>query len=199
MQPQLCHSRPRRHGRWRRCDPNTFCWTYSLDCWISNPLLACPVRRQKHRWLHQLPPHVVWANVAMQRGPFSVTRGHLEDHVLRWLQADPYWSELGRRAADHLAGEEEFKHEVGGYTGRQAPGCNTFNTIDMGRPLQATRVSAWVRCFLQLNRRWLIQLTTEVRIALLTLPQEELRGNGQHFFSTCFSNTALTYGVIKVM
>ena len=93
-------------------------------------------------------PHVVWANVAMQRGPFSVTRGHLEDHVLRWLQADPYWSELGRRAADHLAGEEDrrlevrlrrktawlgrkpgrrarppVKHEVGGYTGRQAPGC----------------------------------------------------------------------------
>ena len=104
-------------------------------------------------------PHVVWANVAMQRGPFSVTQGHLEDHVLQWLQADPYWSELGRRAADHLAGEEEFKHEVGGYTGRQAPGCNTCNTIDMGRPLQATRVSAWVRCFLQRNRRWLTQLT----------------------------------------
>ena len=34
-------------------------------------------------------PHVVWANVEMQRGPFSVTHGHLEDHVLQWLQADP--------------------------------------------------------------------------------------------------------------
>ena len=54
--PNLCQTRPRRHGRWHRCDPNTFCWTYSLDCWISNQLLACPVRRQKHRWLHQLPP-----------------------------------------------------------------------------------------------------------------------------------------------
>ena len=148
-------------------------------------------------------PHVVWANVAMQRGPFSVTRGHLEDHVLQWLQADPYWSELGRRAILDsrcmAVGEEEFKHEEGGYTGRQAPGCKTCNTIDMGRPLQATRVSAWVRCFLELNRRWLIQLTKEVRTALRTLPQEELRGNGQHFYSTCFSNTALTYGVIQVM
>ena len=57
--PNLCQPRPRRHGRWRRCDPNTFCWTYSLDCWISNQLLACPVRRQKHRWLHQLPPRGV--------------------------------------------------------------------------------------------------------------------------------------------
>ena len=38
-----------------------------------------------------------------------------------------------------------------------------------------------------------------VRTALRTLPQEELRGNGQHFFSTCFSDTALTYGVIQVM
>ena len=46
-------------------------------------------------------PHVVWAKVAMERGPFSLTHGHLEDHVLQWLQADPYWSELGRRAADH--------------------------------------------------------------------------------------------------
>ena len=45
-------------------------------------------------------PHVVWAKVAMERGPFSVTHGHLEDHVLQWLQADPYWSELGRRDAD---------------------------------------------------------------------------------------------------
>ena len=54
--PKVCQPRPHRHGRWRRCDPNTFCWTYSLDCWISNQLLACPVRRQKHRWLHQLPP-----------------------------------------------------------------------------------------------------------------------------------------------
>ena len=68
----------------------------------------------------------------------------------------------------------------------------------MGRPLQATRVSAWVRWFLQLNRRWLTQLTKEVRTALRTLPQEELRGHGQHFLSTCFSNTALTYGVIQV-
>ena len=40
---------------------------------------------------------------------------------------------------------------------------------DMGRPPQATRVSAWVRCFLQLNRRWLIQLTKEARTALRTL------------------------------
>ena len=158
-------------------------------------------------------PHVVWANVAMQRGPFSVTHGHLEDHVLQWLQADPYWSELGSPAADPKSRTRKHeksrcmdaleadvvKHEKGGYTGRQAPGCKTCNTINMGRPLQATRVSAWVRCFLQLNRCWLIQLTMRVRTALGTLRTEELRGNGQHFFSTCFSDTALTYGVIQVM
>ena len=153
-------------------------------------------------------PRVVWANVAMQRGAFSVTHGHLEDHVLQWLQADPYWSELGRRAADlHQEGsnmciaasETKSKHEEGGYTGRQAPGCKVCNTLDMGRPLQATRVTAWVRCFLQLNKSWLIQLTKGVRTALRTLPEEELRGNGQHFFATCFSDTALTYGVIQVM
>ena len=86
-------------------------------------------------------PHVVCANVAMQRGPFSVTHGHLEDHVLHWLQADPYWFELGTLAANHqknsrcmAASEEEFKRESGGYTGRQAPGCETCNTIDMGSP-----------------------------------------------------------------
>ena len=60
-------------------------------------------------------------------------------------------------------------------------------------------MSAWIRCFLQLNRRWLTQLTKRVRAALRTLSQEELGENGQHFFSTCFSDTALTYGVIQVM
>ena len=131
-------------------------------------------------------PHVVWAKVAMERGPFSVTHGHLEDHVLQWLQADPYWSELG--AADHqnrhrctAVSGAEVKHEEGGYTGMQAPGCKTCNAIDMGRPLQTTRVSAWVRCFLSLNTPWLVQLTNRVRAALQTLPPEELRGNGQHF------------------
>ena len=46
-------------------------------------------------------PHVVLANVASHRGPCSVTHGYLEDHVLQWLQADPYWSEVCRAAADH--------------------------------------------------------------------------------------------------
>ena len=44
-----------------------------------------------------------------------------------------------------------------------------------------------------------MQLTKRVRKALNTLPQTELWGNGQTFFSTCFSDTALTYGVIQVM
>ena len=157
-------------------------------------------------------PRVVLAHVAMHRGPCSVTHGHLEGHVLQWLQADPYWSEMGIAVADGQAiadpywssrclaiSEQAFKHEEGGYTGRQAPGCKSCNTIDMGRPLKAARVSAWIRCFLQLNRHWLIQLTKRVQAALRTLPQEQLRGNGQHFFSTCFSDTALTYGAIQVM
>ena len=68
----------------------------------------------------------------------------------------------------------------------------------MGHPLKATRVSAWIRCFLQLNKYWLTQLTKRVRAVERTLPQEELGGNGQHF-CTCFSDTALTYAVIQVM
>ena len=66
-------------------------------------------------------------------------------------------------------------------------------------PIQAARVTAWVRCFLQLNKSWLIQLTKRVRTALGTLPEEELGTNGEHFFKTCFSDTALTYGFIQVM
>ena len=142
-------------------------------------------------------PQVVLANVAMHRGPFSVTHGYLEDHVLQWLQADPYWSELGRHIA--AASEQEIKHEFSGYTGRDAPGCKTCNTMCMGHPLKVARVSAWIRCFLQFNKCWLTQLTKRVRAALKKLAPEELRGNGQHFFSTCFSDTALTYGVIQVM
>ena len=89
-------------------------------------------------------------------------------------------------------------HEEGSYTG-DAPGCKSCNNIDMFRLLKAHRVSAWVRCFLQLNKRWLTRLTKRVRAALGTLPQEELQGDDQHFFSTCFSDTALTYCVIQVM
>ena len=80
---------------------------------------------------------VVWANVSMQRGLFSVAHGRLEDHTLRWLQADPSWSELRGRAGGARASkaqEAEFKHEEGGYTGRQAPGCKVCNALDMGRP-----------------------------------------------------------------
>ena len=154
-------------------------------------------------------PRVVCANVALDRGQFSVTQGHLEDHVLQWLQADPHWSELGRRAGDlfiplragdlPVGKEAKLKYEEGGYTGRQAPGCTSCNKVGMARPLQAARVTAWVRCFLQLNKSWLIQLTKRVRTALGTLPEEELGTNGEPFFKTCFSDTALTYGFIQVM
>ena len=144
-------------------------------------------------------PHVKWAYVAMGRGPCSVMHGHLEDHILQWLQADPYWSELRRCTGASrpknlcmAASETEFKHEEGGHTRRQAPGCPVCNKVDMARPLQAARVNAWVRCFLGLNKSWLIQLTKEVRSALRTLPEAELKTNGKHFFETCFSDTALT-------
>ena len=158
------------------------------------PATRLTCARAENQVAVSVAPRVVLANVTMHRGPCSVTHGHLEDHVLKWLQADPYWSEIGIAVADGQAiadpywssrclatSEQAFKHEEGGYTGRQAPGCKTCNTIDMCRPLKAARVSAWIRCFLQLNRRWLIQLTKRVQAALRTLPQEQLRGNGQHF------------------
>ena len=69
----------------------------------------------------------------------------------------------------------------------------------MSTPLPATRVSAWTRCFLQLNNSWLVQLTTDVRNALRKQSKEDLRSNGTHFFATCFSDTAFTYGVLQVM
>ena len=86
-------------------------------------------------------PHVKWAYVAMGRGPCSVMHGHLEDHILQWLQADPYWSELRRCTGASrptnlcmAASETEFKHEEGGHTRRQAPGCPVCNKVDMARP-----------------------------------------------------------------
>ena len=132
----------------------------------------------------------------------------MEDHILQWLQADPYWEELGKRAQDKSckaghkwleASEVEFKHEEGGYVGWSPPGSKVCNNMDMSTPFPATRVSAWTRCFLQLNRNWLVQLTEDVRNALRHKTNEELRSNGAHFFNTCFSDTALTYGVLQVM
>ena len=95
--------------------------------------------------------------------------------------------------------ELAFKHEEGGYVGKSPPGCRTCLNIDMSTPLQATRVLAWTRCFLQLNNSWLVQLTTDVRNALRKQSKEDLRSNGMHFFDTCFSDTGLTYGLLQVM
>ena len=97
------------------------------------------------------------------------------------------------------ASELEFKHEEGGYVGWSPPGCKVCSNMDMSTPSPATRVSAWTRCFLQLNRNWLVQLTEDVRNALRHKTNEDLRSNGAHFFNTCFSDTSLTYGVLQVM
>ena len=97
------------------------------------------------------------------------------------------------------AAELAFKHEEGGYVGRSPPGCKLCNNMNMSTPFPATRVSAWTRCFLQLNNSWLVQLTTDVRNALRKQSKEDLRSNGTHFFATCFSDTAFTYGVLQVM
>ena len=69
----------------------------------------------------------------------------------------------------------------------------------MSFPSPATRVSAWTSCFLQLNGAWLVRLAEDVRNELRQQTNEDLRSNGAHFFNTCFSDTALTYGVLQVM
>ena len=156
----------------------------------------------------ELAPVGGTADVEDEDGPCSLTQGHLEDHILQWLQADPYSDKLGQRAQDKSckaghrcieASEVEFKHEEGGYVGWSPPGSKVCNNMDMSTPFPATRVLAWTRCFLQLNRNWLVQLTEDVRNALRHKTNEELRSNGAHFFNTCFSDTALTYGVLQVM
>ena len=108
----------------------------------------------------------------------------MEDHILQWLQADPYWGKLGQHAKGKNcnagqklcmgSAELAFKQEEGGYVGRSPPGCISCN--DMGRrtPFPATRVSAWTRCFLQLNTSWLVQLTTDVRNALRKQSKEDM-------------------------
>ena len=68
-------------------------------------------------------------------------QGQLEDHILQWLQADPYWGKLGQHAKGKScnagqklcmgAMELAFKHEEGGYVGRSPPGCKFCNNLDM--------------------------------------------------------------------
>ena len=69
----------------------------------------------------------------------------------------------------------------------------------MSAPLPATRVAAWPRCFLQINNAWLIQLTADVRNELHKLRKEDVKGNGEHVCNSCFSNTALKYGMLQAM
>merc|ERR1712155_490819 len=69
----------------------------------------------------------------------------------------------------------------------------------MGHPLKARHVSAWVCCFLKLNRWWLTLLIKCVREAFSQIAPRRVHGEMGDIFSTCFSDTSLTYGVIQVM
>ena len=96
-------------------------------------------------------PRVTLASAPAGRGSCSLTQGHLEYHILQWLQADPYWGMCAgknRTKAGHTcmgASELEFKYEEGGYVGRSPPECKFCNSMDMSTPFPATRVSAWTR------------------------------------------------------
>ena len=117
---------------------------------------------------------VMLAKAPARRGDFSVVQGQLEDHILRWLQADPLWGEVAVPCGQAFVGmaseEADFKSEEGGFVGRSPPECMVCNTVDMSRPLKAKRVAAWVRCFLKRNECWLTQLTQEVRKRCASYP-----------------------------
>ena len=140
------------------------------------------------------------------RGPVSLVQGAVGRRTMSWLQSDPYWTTLPQkvgaqktRKTCYADTEREVKHEEGGHTRTQAPSTLTCNLIDCSAPRPAVRVSAFARALVACNRGWLVQLTQEVRSELRKFPQAFIKENGEHFMTSCFSDTVFAYAILQVM
>ena len=140
------------------------------------------------------------------RGPVSLVQGAVGRRTLSWLQSDPYWAELPQKVGApkthkvcHAASENEVKHEEGGHTRTQAPSTLTCNVIDCSAPCPAVRVGAFAKALVACNRGWLVQLTQEVRSELRKFPKPFISKNGEHFMTSCFSDTVFAYAILQVM
>eukprot|EP00973_Karenia_brevis_P044855 6213354-Karenia_brevis.AAC.1 len=127
------------------------------------------------------------------------------------MQHDPAWeaakAELDgppckRSKAQCLRSKEaklNLKYEWPGYVSADPPGCTAMATMDAGERFVALRVVSFMQELMAINREWFLRLTALVREALRALPAH-LRGpNGQHFFDTCFTDTAFCYGILQAM
>ena len=138
------------------------------------------------------------------RGLTSFVQGSVGQRTLRRLQTDPCWHtappKVGapkRQKVRHSPSENLLKHEEGGRTRAQAPSTPTCNLIDCSMPCPAQRVGAFVRDWVDCNRKWLVQLTTEVRSELPRRPQELRGGNGERAMKACFSENAFAYAIAQ--
>ncbi len=141
-----------------------------------------------------------------ERGPATIAQGRLEPNLLEWLQTDPYWIRLASQlGCDHkplrcrTKTTKPRKCTCTGYVSEEMPACSRCHHMDCSEVLPAKRVVAFARAFRLCNKRWLHQLTEQVRAALRHFPTEFLGHNGLDFFRTCFEETALCYASIEGM
>ena len=126
---------------------------------------------------HSLRPQVPIDQGNDGRGPARVIQYSVDDGLLQWMQRDPAWAGSLRRLNSIAA--------------------NTCACQDCSKP--PASVHAFGSALRKTNRRWLLQLTSEVRAALSRIPWR-LRGpDYSHFFVTCFSDIAFTYSFVQVM
>ena len=79
------------------------------------------------------------------------------------------------------------------------PAAKFFATRINPNPFPPSEFSHFVQEFRRLNKKWLMQLTTETRAALDQLPEDVLGDNGRDFYDSCFSATSFVYGVFQRM
>ena len=127
------------------------------------------------------------------RGATTIITATVDDCLLAWIQQDAAWKGMCATIGSMT------KLEIGGYVSEAPPKVSKCNSTDCGSPFAAPSVYSFGCSFRTKNRDWLTALTSEVRTALRFIPSEQLGTNGQHFFETCFSDTAFAYAWAQVM
>ena len=98
------------------------------------------------------------------RGVATLLHRELEDPLIDYLQADPYWEQLyeilkGKKKGKVQnvgAKEEHLKKEDCGYVSKDVPQCTKWAKMDANKLLRARRVVQFSRCTMKKNEAWLV-------------------------------------------
>ena len=143
------------------------------------------------------------------RGLVTIIEARLQEELTRYLQLDPWWSEIYARLAGisspkkQCIGEHELslglKYEEAGYVSVEAPECKVIASLPAHELFGALRVVDFARVFMQLNDKWFREVTRKIRKQLSRMPADVIGDNGADFLLDCLSKTGLAYAIVQLM